>query len=458
MAWTFSLFFLPMCALGMISPQVIRLSVPDVAHAGRVAGRVYAWSTAGAVVGTFAASYVLISTLGITITLLVVALVVIVNSLLVAKVWEGTVLLYVFSVVLGGVTGGIILTALGSREPDLIARLETNYYTIKVKRDRDPWTDEENGFRNLYLDALLHSSVNPDRPDRLHYTHEYIQMEFLRDARAGNDRPRVLVIGGGGYTFPRCAMEVLPETRMDVVEIDPGVTRVAREHLGLKEYEGMEITHMDGRQFISERVGPGTYDLVIQDAVNDFSVPSHLLTKEYNDAVKRAMKPDGVYLLTVIDDLKHGKLWKAAVHTLRQTYPADNVLMLYPEAGVPKKRHVYVIYASEKPLDLTALQWEVWGQTGTESKVRETAARYAAGFAGLSGRALHDVMVEMWARNQAAETPALYTHRVPPEAVERELARGPVIVLTDQYAPTDNLMADVFRYRTRARPEEEQEE
>ena len=61
MGWTFSLFFLPMFVLGMVSPQVIRLAVPDVAHVGRVAGRVYAWSTAGAIVGTFAAGYVLLS-------------------------------------------------------------------------------------------------------------------------------------------------------------------------------------------------------------------------------------------------------------------------------------------------------------------------------------------------------------------------------------------------------------
>src|SRR4029079_11048750 len=44
LGWTFALFSLPMFVLGMVSPQVIRLAVPDVAHAGRVAGRVYAWS------------------------------------------------------------------------------------------------------------------------------------------------------------------------------------------------------------------------------------------------------------------------------------------------------------------------------------------------------------------------------------------------------------------------------
>ena len=74
---------------------------------------------------------------------------------------------------------------------------------------------------------------------------------------------------------------------MDVVEIDPGVTKVAYDHLGLKDYDGLNIAS-HGRPAVRrrERAAPGTYDLVVQDAVNDLSVPSHLLTKEYNDAVK----------------------------------------------------------------------------------------------------------------------------------------------------------------------------
>ena len=45
--------------------------------------------------------------------------------------------------------------------------------------------------------------------------------------------------------------------------------------------------HMDGRQFVQERAPTGHYQLIVQDAVNDLSVPYHILTKEYNDAVKR---------------------------------------------------------------------------------------------------------------------------------------------------------------------------
>ena len=385
MGWTFSLFFLPMFLLGLVSPQVIRLAVPDVAHAGRVAGRVYAWSTVGAIAGTFAAGYVLLSTLGMYHTIIAASLVLTLTSLLVVNIWKDTraaikadsqavasnvagagALLYLFSIVLGGITGGFILTS-RDRNDEYIAQVESNYYTIKVTRQGreglaliDP-TNPESRRLALNLDRLLHSVVDPYDPTYLYYAHEHTQMEFLWLAKASTPEPRALVIGGGGYTFPRFALETMPQSHIDVVEIDPKVTQVARDHLGLKDYSNLRAIHMDGRQFVAERAAPGSYDLVIQDAVNDLSVPAHLMTKEYNDAVKAALKPGGAYLLTIIDSVGHGKLWKAAMATLAETFPAKNIVLL----RVPKKgesenwyesREVLVIYASDKPFSLSALQ------------------------------------------------------------------------------------------------------
>jgi spermidine synthase/MFS family permease len=462
--WTFSLFFLPMFILGMVSPQVIRLAVPDVEHIGRVAGRVYAWSTAGAIVGTFAAGYVLLSAsfLGTDRTLLGVALIVILTSLLVARVWENSPMLYLFSIVLGGVTGGFILTARGETDPHVIAKLETNYYTIKVTEGLDDWRQPD-GTRDLTLDHLLHSRVDPDRPTYLYYTHEHIQMEFLWAARVGVEHPRALVIGGGGYTFPRYAMEILPETRMDVVEIDPGVTRVAYEHLGLKPYPGLNIVHMDGRQFVSEKVVPETYDLVVQDAVNDLSVPSHLLTKEYNDAIKLTLRPDGVYLLTVIDSIKYGRLWRSAVRTLRESFShvelvsSSPIPSAEPPAGagdeerkewrrevraLEENRQVLVIYAADRPLDEERVRAEVMKRKGYSGNPHAAA---------VAGSPAIELMGPILKRG-------FYTHTIPQSRLAPFLEADPGVLLTDQYAPVDNLMAEVFRYRYRYRPDQKKED
>ena len=55
---------------------------------------------------------------------------------------------------------------------------------------------------SLNLDRLLHSVVDPYDPTYLYYPHEHTQVEFVRLAREAAPEPKVLVIGGGGYTFP----------------------------------------------------------------------------------------------------------------------------------------------------------------------------------------------------------------------------------------------------------------
>jgi hypothetical protein len=360
-------------------------------------------------------------------------------------------MLYLFSVVLGGVCGGFILTGRGERDPFVVAILETNYYTIKVTEPRIAPPGRTTR-RVLTLDALIHSEVDLDDPRFLHYEHEHIQVEFLWAAKVLDPSARTLVIGGGGYTFPRYAMEYVADARMDVVEIDPGVTKVAYEHLGLKPYDNLNIVHMDGRQFLAEKVAPGTYDLVVQDAVNDLSVPSHLLTKEYNDVLKQSLKPNGVYLLTVIDSIKYGKLWRSAVRTLRETFPHVELITsgpMPPEAPPPgateeekekwkkglryftNNRQVMVIYAADRPLDEEAIRKEVYNKLNFAPKAAVGMAAHAVSF-----------------------TP-VFTHPVPSGRLVPFLAQDPGILLTDQFAPVDNLMAEVFRYRYRDRPEDD---
>lgn len=451
-AWTFSLFFLPMFMLGLVSPQVIRLSVPDVSHAGAVAGRVYAWSTVGAIVGTFAAGYVLLSTVGMYRTILGASLVLVLTSLLAARVWNNNPLLYLFSIVLGGVTGGFILTARNAGDG---TQVESNYYTIKVTRNTQRGTPPT--ALNLNLDHLLHSVVDPYDPKYLYYTHEHIQVEFMWHARAATPEPRALVIGGGGYTFPRYIMETMPEGRVDVVEIDPKVTQVAREQLGLQDYSNLKAIHMDGRQYVAERAGAGSYDLIIQDAVNDLSVPAHLMTKEYNDAIKAALKPNGVYLLTIIDSVGRGKLWKAAMATLGQTFPAENVVLLtpstVPDAGTESGaswengRQVMVIYASDKPFDRAAL---LTAQPGGLVAPARTAVLplMVPGVPG-GGPVVLAYPINTVVNLEVARPG--YTTLVPPARLKPFTDREPGVILTDQFCPIDNLMAEVFRNRNKRR-------
>ena len=454
LAWTFALFFLPMFGLGLISPQVIRMAVPDVGSVGRISGTVYAWSIAGAIAGTFATGYVLISSVGVNNTILLAASLPCLGLMLVrvGKMNPGTtrptgkstplilesgVMLYALAAALGAVVGGLILsfqqnratTPAGSDDFVVYALRETNYYTIRVM-NADPamalvppseplhavvglnMNPQKHLFRDLILDNLRHSQVNMQDPTFLHYKHEHFQLEIVRQMKERSpDKQSVLVIGGGGYTFPRCTRVLIPTAAVDVVEIDPGVTRMAKERLGLLDEWKIRSIHMDGRQFVAEKSHPNTYDLVTLDAVNDLSVPSHLMTKEFNESVKKTLTPGGVYLVTVIDLVESGQLWKAAAHTLRESFqyvemvfPADYFDDDHPEY---LNRSVIVLYASDAPLDGAKLRGAVLEQTGREPN----------------------------------------SHIVRRSTFEGMLAKGKKIILTDQFSPTDNMMMDVFKKR-----------
>jgi hypothetical protein len=368
--------------------------VSEESHAGRVAGRIYAWSCAGAILGTFATGWLLISLLGVFKLVLALSLVLIGLAVAVGRLWEKPGELFGCAIVAGAGIGGL---ALGGKLTSPYT-LETNYYAIVVYDN----TYQGEAVKTLVLDHLQHSHVKPKDPSFLGYPHEQVQLDFLRAMAAAPD-PHLLVIGGGGYTLPRWAEAYEPRVKVEVVEIDPGVTKVAHEFLGLSEDTKIVTHNRDGRQFVQEQAQPGTYQLVVQDAVNDLSVPYHIMTQEYNDAVKRTLTPDGVYLLTVIDRYDDGELLRAAIRTMRLSF-AHVHLLAAGKLWEKGDQGVYVVYGADRPLDLAALE-------------------------------------------KAADGEPIETAVQPKELTDAYVGKGPQVVLTDAYAPVDNLISVAFRKR-----------
>ena len=68
-----ALFSVPITLLGMVSPFAVRLAVDSVERAGEIAGRLYALSTAGSILGTFLPVVLLIPLIGTRRTMLATA-------------------------------------------------------------------------------------------------------------------------------------------------------------------------------------------------------------------------------------------------------------------------------------------------------------------------------------------------------------------------------------------------
>jgi spermidine synthase len=136
------------------------------------------------------------------------------------------------------------------------------------------------------------SCMEASKPDRI--VMQYPKMMLA--ALFANPRPSaVLIIGLGGGTIPRALLEVAPQARMDVVEIDPAVVRVARKYFGFDADQRLRVHEMDGRVFVKRAIRERRrYDLIMLDAFDHEYIPEHLLTREFLAEVRSILAADGV--------------------------------------------------------------------------------------------------------------------------------------------------------------------
>jgi spermidine synthase len=387
------LFFVPCLILGMISPVVAKLAVRDLSTTGATVGKIYAAGTVGSIAGTFATGFVLIAWFGTTTIVWGVALALIGMALI--FFWSGRwqAVAAAALVVVIGLGGAQAAGWLSSR-----CTVETNYFCIKVREE------ERNGqtVRVLILDRLVHSYSSLEDPTHLVYGYEQLYAQLTNYWTWRNGDARALFIGGGGYTFPRYMEAVYPGSEIDVIEIDPGVTQVAYDLLGLERDTTIGSFNEDARLFLEHEPDQG-YDLIMGDAFNDFSVPYHLTTLEFNQRVEAWLNEGGLYLVNIIDGPRADFL-RSYVHTLRQTF--DYVYLAPTHAAWRETpRSTFVVIASDMPLSMARL-----------------------------ARSKPD-------NSRLDLTALLFTD----EELEALLTEGRAVTLTDRYAPVDQMLAPAFR-------------
>jgi len=129
-------------------------------------------------------------------------------------------------------------------------------------------------------------------PDRLVF--EYAQM-MMAGLYADPKPSSILIVGLGGGTLPTALQEMLPDTRIDVVELDPVVATIAERFFDFKRGPNTRVFIEDGRVFV-KRMGRqrAQYDMIMLDAFEADYIPEHLLTREFLQEVRAIMAPRGV--------------------------------------------------------------------------------------------------------------------------------------------------------------------
>jgi MFS family permease len=321
--------FLPSAAvLSAVTPATAKLQLKDLRESGSVVGRLSAWATAGALTGTFATGFVLVPLLPVRATVIGVGALLIATGAL-AGVRLGTMRSTIAAVLAVATAGGLAGVAAGSR-----CALETPYFCARVVADED----RPSG-RTLWLDDLRHSYV--DLRDERHLEFAYVKWI---GAVIDTLRPRDAVfVGGAGFTLPRYVRATQPGSRSRVLELDREIVDLARDELGLRTDERLQVRTGDARITLRDEA-TASADLVVGDAFGGRAVPWHLTTRELLGDIRRVLRPGGVYAMNVIDQ---GELAfaRAVLATLGDVFAH---VALIAEPG-PAGGNL-VLLASERPL------------------------------------------------------------------------------------------------------------
>jgi spermidine synthase len=346
------LLALPALCLGMVAPYVIRLRLNALADSGSVIGRLYALSTMGSIVGAFLGGFVLVSWFSSTMILFGTALCMMALSFLaLARPYAGRIILLTL-VISAAVWSGFAPPFAG--QPRII---ETQYNTIQIIDGH--LNDTTRLMRFMITDpGSCQSAVYVDNPSELalSYLHFYtLGKEFVPQAR------RILMLGGGGYGVPRWLLDGAhelnnDELRLDVVEIDPGITQVSIVEFGIPDDARLRIIHQDARVFLNANFE--IYDLIFVDLFNSaYSIPFHVGTVEAMARMRRATDTRGAVIMNVISAMEGegGHLFQAIYQAIAANFAQTHVFAVRDAARRNEVQNVMILAFPEKRPDLATL-------------------------------------------------------------------------------------------------------
>jgi spermidine synthase len=211
--------------------------------------------------------------------------------------------------------------------------------------------------------------------------------EVVHYALVQHPEPRDVLLVGGGLVGTEHEVEKYPVARIDYVELDPAILRIAEAIAGMGSDPRVHAIAADARRYV--RSVHGTYDAILMAVPDPSSAQlNRFYTAEFFAEVRRALRAGGVFSLSLSGAENYAnpemQLLAAGVYrSLVSVFP--NVIV------IPGARQYFV--ASERPLDYDIAARLESRHIATRYVRREylaatlTADRLAAAHAMVTGRA-----------------------------------------------------------------------
>lgn len=350
--FTLILFAAPVTLLGCVSPFAVRLSIGDVAQAGRVTGRLYAVSTLGSFIGSFLPELVLLDLFGTRGTFVFLALLLLAIALLFLRrsafklLWMPIVLiaLQLFVPTSFSQLSGTIYQ--GESGYNYIQVIERDNVSCLPTASSDP---QQNTTRCLLLNEGqgIHSIYNPEQ------VATGGTWDFFTIAPFFNKPPfnvsqvkRLAIVGLAGGTISRLYSEIYGPLPIDGIEIDPKIVQVGREYFGMNQ-PNLNVIIGDGRAALAR--SPHRYDVIALDAFRVPYIPWHLTTREYMQELRDHLTDTGVIAINAGRTRTDYQMVDALARTAASVFPSVYVI------DVPGTFNS-IVYATNRPTSFDNLR------------------------------------------------------------------------------------------------------
>ncbi|MCL5807338.1 MAG: fused MFS/spermidine synthase [Deltaproteobacteria bacterium] len=159
---------------------------------------------------------------------------------------------------------------------------------------------------------LRQTCIDLEMPDASIF--EYTSMMFAAFLFRPEAKTVCLIGLGGGY-IPTVFRLHLPQVRLQTVEVDPLVEKLAKQYFGFSIPAGQSLAIDDGRQFLKK--SRERYDQIWLDAFNSDYIPAHMTTKEFLTLARSRLTEGGI----VVQNLFGGnRLYDAQIETFRSVF------------------------------------------------------------------------------------------------------------------------------------------
>ena len=162
------------------------------------------------------------------------------------------------------------------------------------------------------------------------------------------------MIGGAGYTYPRYLLSHYNDKTIDVVEIDGGITEIAKKHFYLQDFldeygeDNINLITDDGRLFLDKT--DKKYDCILNDAFSGQVPARTLTTKEAVTSIKNSLSDNGIYATNIIGniDKRYNNFLRSEIKTISSVFAYYWLIDTDPSKQGKKN---WIVIASDYPYD-----------------------------------------------------------------------------------------------------------